>query len=210
MQVWEATLPPRDTPIRVVLVDDYAVVLECFPPFMATLADDIAVVGVAGSGAAALDVIADLRPDIVLLGLTLPDVSGLEVAQQVLETQPAVKIVAFTRHDDPATVQRLQRLGLSGCIAKRTTSTQIVAAIRAVVSGYDVWPPRRERSAVVLTDRQTEVLALLGAGQHNADIAAALNIEQRTVEYHVHNLFLKLDVHTRVEVVLKAEEQGLL
>ena len=195
--------------IHVVIVDSFAVVRQCLPWALSRLADDIDVVSVTGSGVEAVSVIRDLRPDVVLLGLTLPDMSGLEVAQRVYETQPAVKFIAYTERNDTATLRELRRLGVSGYLTKREGPYRIAQAIRAVAAGQTFWPPSTvppsvARPDIVLTGRQTAVLTLLGAGQHNAEIAAALNVEQRTVEYHIHNLFLKLDVHSRGEVVLKA------
>ena len=206
-------MPPRDTPIRVLVVDDYAVVRQCLPPYLSALVDDITVVGVAGSGTRALEAVCKHRPDIVLLGLTLPDASGVEVAQTIQETQPEVRVIAYTAHEGPPTVQQLRQLGVSGYLAKRQSIEQIIATIRAVAAGQTVWPPDAATSVprdIPLTDRQRGVLALLGSGQHNDEIAATLSIEQRTVEYHVHNLFLKLGVHSRVELVTKAREHGLL
>ncbi len=206
-------MPQDDIPIRVLVVDDYAVVRQCLPPFLSRLVDDITVVGVTGSGAEAVQAIGKLWPNVVLLGLTLPDISGLAVAQTVHETQPEVKIIAFTAHEDTATVEHLRDLGVSGYISKRQSMEQVIATMRAVAAGQTVWPPDAATSAprdIALTGRQKEVLTLLGRGWHNTQIATALNIEETTVEYHVHRLFLKLDVHSRVEVVLKAEEQGLL
>ena len=208
-------MPQYDVPIHVVIVDSFAVVRQCLPWSLSRLAEDIEVVSVTGSGVEAVSVIRDLRPDIVLLDLTLPDLSGLEVAQRVYETQPTVKFIAFTERNDSATLRQLRRLGVSGYLTKREGPYRIALAIRAVAAGQTFWPPNTVppsvvRPDIVLTERQTAVLTLLGAGQHNAEIAAALNIEQRTVEYHIHNLFLKLDVHSRGEVVLKAKEHGLL
>lgn len=208
-------MPPRDTPIRVLVVDDYAVVRQCLPPFLSRLVDDITVVGVTGSGAEAVRAIREFRPNVVLLGLTLPDISGLEVAQRVYETQPAVQFVAFSERNDSATLRELRRLGVSGYLTKREGPYRIALAIRAVAAGQTFWPPSTvppsvSRRDVLITERQAAVLTLLGAGKHNAEIAAALNVEQRTVEYHIHNLFLKLDAHSRGEVVLKAREHGLL
>ncbi len=216
VQVWKgATLPQYDTPIRVLIVDDYALVCECLPPYLASLVDDITVVGTAGSSIEAIHAIRELRPHVVLLGLTLPDGSGLEIAQHVHDTQPTVKIVSFTEHDDEATLQRLHHLDVLGYLKKREAVYRIVAAIRAVAAGQTFWPPSAApasvaHSGIVLTEREEQVLARLATGQHNNEIAAALHLTSATVEYHVHHLFLKLDAHTRVEVVNKAREQGLL
>ena len=208
-------MPQRETPIRVVIVDSFAVVRQCLPWFLSQLADDITVVGTTGSGFEAISFIRDLRTDVVLLGLTLPDLSGLEVAQRVRETQPVVQCVAFTERNDAATLQELRRLGVSGYLTKREGPFRIALAIRTVAAGQTFWPPSTvppsvARSDIALTERQKDVLALLDKGWHNSQIAAALNVEQRTVEFHVRNLFLKLDAHSRGEVVTKAREQGLL
>ena len=208
-------MPQYATPIRVLIVDDYALVRECLPPYLESLVDDITVVGAAGSSIEAIPAIRKLQPDVVLLGLTLPDGSGLEVARHVHDTQPTVQIVGFTEHDDEATLQRLHHLGVRGYLKKREAVYRIVAAIRTVAAGQTFWPPSAApasvaHSDVVLTEREEQVLARLATGQHNNEIAAALHLTSSTVEYHVHHLFMKLDAHTRVEVVNKAREQGLL
>ena len=212
MQVWEGpTLPQDATPIRVLIVDDYALVRECLPPYLAALVDDITVVGAVGSSIEAIHAIHELRPDVVLLGLPLPDGSGLAVAQHVQDTQSTVQIVAFTAQDDAATLQRLHHLGVRGYLKKRAAVYRIVAALRAVAAGQPCWPPSvAPASGGVLTEREAQVLAQLATGQHNSEIAAALHLTPATVEYHVHHLFLKLAAHTRVEVVNRAREQGLL
>lgn len=208
-------MPPRDASIHVVIVGSFAVVRQCLPWSLSRLADDIAVVSVTGSGHEAVSAIREHRPDVVLLDLTLPDMSGLEVAQRVHETQPAVQFVAFTERNDSATLRELRRLGVSGYLTKREGPYRITLAIRAVAAGQTFWPPSTvppsvARRDIVLTERQAAVLTLLDKGWHNSQIAAALNVEQRTVEYHVHNLFLKLDARSRGEIVTKAREQGLL
>ena len=163
----------------------------------------------------AVSVIRDLRPDVVLLGLTLPDMSGLEVAQRVYETQPAVKFIAYTERNDTATLRELRRLGVSSYLTKREGPYRIALAIQAVAAGQTFWPPNTVPPSVanpdvVLTERQAAVLTLLDKGWHNKEIAAALHLTPATVEYHVHNLFLKLDAHSRGEVLVKAKEHGLL
>lgn len=208
-------MPQYDVPIHVVIVDSFAVVRQCLPWSLSRLAEDIAVVSVTGSGVEAVSAIREFRPDVVLLDLTLPDMSGLEVAQRVYETQPVVQFIAFTERNDSATLRELRRLGVSGYLTKREGPYRIALAIRAVAAGQTFWPPGTvppsvARRDVLLMERQAAVLTLLGAGKHNAEIAAALNIEQRTVEYHVHDLFLKLDARSRGEIVTKAREQGLL
>ena len=216
MQAWEgAALQQHEHRIHVVIVDSFAVVRQCLPWALSRLAEDIDVVSVTGSGVEAVSVIRDLRPDIVLLGLTLPDLSGLEVAQRVYETQPAVKFIAFTERNDAATLRELRRLGVSGYLAKREGPYRIAQVIRAVAAGQTFWPPSTVPPSVahpdiVLTERQAAVLTLLDKGRHNKEIAAALHLTPATVEYHVHNLFLKLDAHSRGEVLRKAREHGLL
>ena len=124
--------------IHVVIVDSFAVVRQCLPWSLSRLAEDIDVVSVTGSGVEAVSVIRDLRPDIVLLGLTLPDLSGLEVAQRVYETQPAVKFIAFTERTDAATLRELRRLGVSGYLTKREGPFRIAQAISGGSSRADL------------------------------------------------------------------------
>jgi len=200
------------TPVRVIVVDDHPMLREGTEALLAR-APGIIVVGAAGEGGTALGLIEERRPDVLLLDLRLPDMSGIEVARQVRRRYPAVAILVLTGFDDAGYVRALQQLGVRGYLDKSVGGGQIIAAIRAVAAGGTVLVSEALHGAAAvepLTAREHEVLALVAAGRRNKEIALALRVSEKTVEFHVTNLFVKLRVQSRTEVALKAREYGLL
>ena len=200
--------------IRVVIVDDHPVLRDGTRALLDGSAG-IAVVGATGEGRAALQLVARLRPDILLLDIHLPDLSGVEVARQVRAAHPAVGIVIVTGYDDAGYVRALLRLGVRGYLSKAAAGDQIVAAIRAVARGQTALLSEAARAVVgdgttPLTARQRDVLRLLAAGRSNDEIAAALSVSVNTVEFHLGKLYQKLEVRSRTEAIREARARGLL
>ncbi len=163
----------------------------------------------------ALVLVESLRPDVLLLDLHLPDLDGFAVARQMRERFPQVAILALTGHDDAGYVREIQRLGVRGYLGKSVASGQIVAAIHAVATGGTVLVSEAARAAAadegsLLTSREREVLGLVAAGRRNKEIAQALAMSEKTVEFHLTNLFVKLRAHSRTELALAARERGLI
>jgi DNA-binding NarL/FixJ family response regulator len=202
-------------PIRVALVDDHPAMLAGTRAILAQ-EHDIEIVGVAADGAAALRLVDVRRPQVLVLDLRLPDVSGVEVARQVRASQPSVGIIVLTAHHDPANVRALARLGVNAYLNKTASTAQIVATIRSVAAGQSAaWTDGEALAALddrtpALSQREQEVLALLCAGSRNADIAAALCITVKTVEYHMGRILWKVGARSRTEAVARARELGLL
>lgn len=203
-----------DGAIRVVLVDDHPMLREGTAALLAAQAD-IAVVGQTGRGAEAVALVGVRRPDVLVLDLHLPDLSGVEVARRVRAEHPDVAILILSNYEDAGYVRALLQLGVRGYLGKVAGGTEIVAAVRGVARGGATVLSNAARAAlgaggVELSAREMEVLGLIAAGRRNAEIAGALFIAESTVEYHVRHVLQKLGARSRTEALRKAREQGLL
>ena len=211
-------------PIRILIADDHAVVRS---GLRALLSSDphIEVVGEAADGAETLHRVAMLRPDLVLLDITMPHESGIRVAQRLKEAHPAVQVLFLTMHEDEGLLHEALRTGAAGYVIKRAEETEILRAIHAVSRGDIYVHPamtrallhqpvttehRRVAPVIPLTSREIEVLRLLAKGNTNRQIAGLLALSMRTVENHRANLMGKLGLTSRVELVNFAEEHNLL
>jgi DNA-binding NarL/FixJ family response regulator len=196
--------------IRVLLVDDHDMVRHglCL---LINAQPDMTVVAEAGDGQAALDVLAQAKPDVVVLDLTMPGMSGLRTAK-ALKTAAKVAVIALTRHDDDAYVQELIACGAVGYVLKQSPSDELLRAIRSAASGgchFDpALPradhprdPRRRATTAPVTPRELEVLRLTALGHSNKDMADQMNISIKTVEVHKANAMRKLNLRGRTDVV---------
>lgn len=209
--------------IQVLLVDDH-------PPFrigMRVLLEQhpgITVVGEAGSGAEAVRLAATLQPDVIVLDCQLPDMDGPAVAVALRQTQQneehPVRFLALSAYDDLKYIRGLLAAGATGYLLKNEAAETIVAAVLAVAEGRAFFSAsvagqlanlaRQELWAEPPTAREMEVLHQLALGLTNAEIAKELGIAERTVRFHVENLFARLNVDNRVEAVVKAMQLGWL
>jgi DNA-binding NarL/FixJ family response regulator len=194
--------------IRLFLVDDHQLLLEGTRASLERYAE-LDVVGTAATGREALDEIARLRPEVVLLDVRLPDINGLEVARRVHEQWPQVRMIALSGYDDARYVKGLRRLGVAACLPKTLTTGQLVQAIQDVAAGNSPPhggsdPPDEGALLDPLTPREMEVLQLMSTGSRNGDIAAALDVSVKAVEYHVGHILEKLDAKSRSEAIVKA------
>lgn len=195
--------------IRVVIVDDHAVVREGTRQLL-DADSGLEVVGEAESGREALRVIADLLPDVVLLDLALPDISGIEVARRIQSETPQTKVVILSAYDDADYVVAAMDAGVAAYLLKTVRGQDVVDAIHAVSQGQIILHPevaaklRRPHAPAEpdLTPRELEVLRLAAAGLHNKEIAEQLSISVRTVEGHLSHILTKLDVASRTEAVV--------
>lgn len=212
--------------IRLVVVDDHPVVID---GVRAALAESgVEVVGVAATGAEAAEQVTVLLPDVVLMDLGLPDVSGVEVIRRLRDAdlEPAPAVLAFTTSDDMATVMATLRAGAAGYVLKGTDRAGLIRAIEAVAGGDALFlgpeiarvvlsaaadPALGERSGPLanLTRRELEVLDLMAAGWGNQAIAARLFLAAKTVRNHVSNVITKLGVADRGEAIVTARRLGL-
>jgi DNA-binding NarL/FixJ family response regulator len=203
--------------IRVLLADDHETVREGLRMLIEAQAD-MEVVGEAGNGRQAIERTGVLKPDVVVLDLTMPEVSGLSAAHALT---PQTAVVALTRHDDDAYVQELIGAGARAYVLKQSASSELLQAIRVAASGGRYLDPglspppqprdpRRRPNTPTITDREREVLRLMAVGHSNKEIAASLDISVKTVEVHKTNAMRKLGLRGRTDVVRYAVLNGWL
>ncbi len=182
------------------------------------------VVGEVGNGRLAVAQAAALKPDVLLLDLSMPEMNGLETARTVVKEMPGVAIVALTRYGDEAYVQALLAAGARGFVLKQSASTELLNAIRVAASGrsyLDAAVTQRVAGAFVArhagetplrraSERELEVLRLIAIGYSNKEIAARLDLSVKTIEVHKANAMRKLDLRGRVDIVRFAILQNWL
>lgn len=200
--------------IRVVLVDDFPLLREGLQACLEE-AGGIEVVGATGKGVDVLRLVEQLRPDVLVLDLVLPDLNGVEVARQLRATHPEVAVLILTGRDDLGCFSALVQVGIQGYLSKTAPTDELVQALRTVASGgtwfvSHVLPVRAQTGTTVLTPRERDVLQLLTTGQRYADIAAALRVSVNTVETHARSVYAKLGAQSRMEAVAAALQQGLV
>ncbi len=205
--------------IRLAVVDDHPIVRQ---GLVASLEDeaDFEVLGAAGSAEEALPLIGRLRPEVVLLDLELPGMSGVDAIPRLLEASPATAVLVFTAYDTDERVVGAIRAGAKGYLLKGATTAEIVRAIRTVAAGGSALEPRvaakllaamrQPRGAGPLTTREREVLRLVAEGLPGKQIARALGISERTVKFHTAALLRKLGADNRAQAVAVAAQRGLL
>lgn len=214
-------------PVRVVVADDHAVVREGIRRVLDE-DPDFTVVGEASTGVEALEVVGASRPDVVVLDLGMPDVSGLEVARRLRDEGPLPRILVLSMHDDSEYVLRAVRAGADGYLLKDEAEPAMLrTAVRAVHGGDSYFSPtaatvlasalRPPSGAEAdadplgsLTERELEVLRLIATGRSNKEMASELGISRRTVETHRENLMRKLDIRSIAGLTRLALERGLL
>jgi DNA-binding NarL/FixJ family response regulator len=216
-----------DSAIRVVIADDQTLVREGLT-LMLGLIDGIDVVGLAEDGERAVAAVLDVGADVALLDLRMPRVDGVEATKRLREQAPDVEVVVLTTYADDESVMAALRAGARGYLTKDATSEEIERAIRdaasgrtrldpmvqerlveMVTSGPAVSPPGSIPPGGPLTERETEVVALMASGLSNRDIAGQLFVTESTVKTHVNNVFAKLDVTDRAAAVAWAFRAGL-
>jgi DNA-binding NarL/FixJ family response regulator len=209
--------------IRVVLADDHAVVRKGIHDFLEE-AGDIQVVAEATTGTEAVAVTLEQQPDVTVLDIQMPEMSGVEAARQIKAQAPDVQVLVLTAYDDDPYIFAMLQAGASGYVLKNASSEELVRAVRAVARGESALdptvtakvmsqlaggkPPGAQAVVEGLTQRELDVLRLAAKGQTNRAIGRELGISDRTVQGHLANIFGKLGVSTRTEAVLLALKQG--
>jgi DNA-binding NarL/FixJ family response regulator len=207
--------------IRVILVDDHPIVRSGIRGLLEK-ASDIKVVGEAENGETALQLVEEAAADVLLLDMELPDIPGPQVAAQIKQNHPALKILSLSAHDDSVYVRQLLEQGAAGYLMKEEAPEVILDAVRGVARGQQGWISRGIAAQIAnwmqvdmagnthLTPRELETLSLLVDGKTNQAIAADLKISEKTVEKHIKAIFEKLKVSSRVEAAVIAVKHGIV
>jgi DNA-binding NarL/FixJ family response regulator len=215
----------RDAPIRVMLADDHAAVREALA-VLVNSQPDMQVIAQAGDGDEAVERAREARPDVAVLDVSMPAISGLEVTTILRDAVPSTRVLILTRHGEYHHVQELLRAGANGYVLKQSPSEELLQAIRVVASGKSFLDPlvagqitqhyaadAETHPRLIredLSPREMEVLRLLARGYANREIAAELGISVKTVDAHKANGMGKLGMSSRVELVRFAILQGWL
>jgi DNA-binding NarL/FixJ family response regulator len=214
---------PNARPLRILLADDHATVRHGLK-LLIDAEPDMKVVAEASDGAAAVRQAVELKPDVVVMDISMPGMNGLAATQALKKAQHNARIVTLTRHADDAYLQELLRAGVSGYVLKRSAPTELLQAIRGVAAGGQyldstltarvtagfINKQRAKKPASSLTDREAEVLRLIASGYGNKEIAARLALSAKTIEAHKANAMRKLDLNGRIDIVKYAVLQGWL
>lgn len=212
--------------IQLLMVDDHAVIRMGLRMLLEN-EEDIEIIGEADSASQAMNVISLKKPDVVLMDIGLPDLSGIDATRQIKQLWPDTAVVALTIHEDEEYFFKMLDAGASGYVPKRAAPEELITAIRAAARGEVYLYPsmakllvrdyltadqqmNAEDSLNGLTPREKEVLAHLAEGESNAEIGQLLGISPKTVARHRENIMGKLNLHSRTELVKFAIRKGII
>ncbi len=211
--------------IRIVIADDHKVVREGTRELLQK-ENDLEVVGEAGDGEEAVELVKDLKPDVVIMDVAMPRLNGIDATKQIKAIEPSTAVLALTAYEYDQYVFALLEAGAAGYLLKDVRGQEVIEAVRAVHAGESVLHPVVARKALnhfvypenkgespkvqALTDREVEVLRLAARGHSNKEIAVELDLSIRTIQAHLGNIFNKLKVGSRTEAVISGLKVGLL
>lgn len=207
--------------IRILLADDHAVVRQGFGRILASH-DDMEVIGEAGNGREAVQLAEELKPDVVVMDVSMPELNGIEATRRLMKAAPRTRVLALSMHKDSVYVREILRAGAQGFLLKDASDDDLITAVRAVGQGQGYISPsvseavlsdyRRHVSDPIdlLTSREREVLQLIAEGKTNKEIAATLNLSIYTVDAHRGRIMEKLNLHSTGEIVRFAMRNGLI
>ncbi len=206
--------------IKVIIADDHPVVCKGIGDLLES-AQGISVIGQTTSGVKALQLVEDLKPDVLILDIEMPDINGVQVVNKIIEREIPVKILGLSSYDDRGYIAQLLSMGASGYLIKDEMPENIIEAVRGVANGEKGWVSRRVAAKLGqmlggndesnhLTPREMEVLQLVTQGKTNAEIGFSLGISEKTVEKHLDTIFRKLGVVSRVEAAVMAVRDHLV
>jgi len=207
--------------IRILLADDHAVVRQGFKMILGA-EPDMEIVGEAGNGREAVERAEQLRPDIVVMDVAMPELNGIEATRRLAAAMPHTRVIALSMHKDSVYVREILRAGARGYLLKDSGAADLVSAIRAVASGESYLSPAVSNAVLddyrrhvtnpidLLTSREREVLQMLAEGKTNKEIAVVLNLSVYTVDAHRGRIMEKLNVHSINELVRFAVRNGLI
>jgi DNA-binding NarL/FixJ family response regulator len=210
--------------MRILLVEDHPMFRDGLARMLETV-EEFEVVGEAVTGEEAVELALQLKPNIILMDLNLPKMSGIEATKQIIQEQPDMGILVLTMYDDDSSVFAAMRAGARGYLLKEANRSEIIRAIQAVGDGEAIFSPSIARRMMYyfeakskqvqvdvfpqLTGREREVLDHIARGENNAEIASALGLNQKTVRNHVSNILSKLHASDRAHAMIMAREAGL-
>jgi len=198
-------------PIRVMLVDDHTMVRRGLATFLKTF-DDLQLAGEAESGEAAIQLCAEVLPDVILMDMVMPDMDGAAATRAIRQQFPQVQVIALTSFKEGELVKHALEAGAIGYLLKDVSADELAGAIRAAHAGRVTLSPEAAQALVEtsnqppapgldLTERELEVLALMVEGLNNTQIAGRLTVSPSTIKSHVSNILAKLGVASRTEAV---------
>jgi DNA-binding NarL/FixJ family response regulator len=211
---------------RVLVADDHAIVRTGLR-LLLEREDDLAVAGEAGDGRAAVDWLSGAAADVVVMDVAMPGLNGIEATSQISRKHPRIGVVILSMHSDETYILRCLRAGARGYVLKESADSELIGAIRAVAAGKSFFSPKvrrllqsehvdrmrreqREDSYDLLSDREREVLQMIGEGNSNKEIAGRLFLSVLTVETHRKRILEKLGLHGTADLILYAVRRGIV
>jgi DNA-binding NarL/FixJ family response regulator len=209
--------------LRIVVADDHAVVREGIRALLSAV-DGYELVGDAGTGSEAVRAAVTLRPDVIVMDIQMPGMTGIEATREISRVAPEVGVLMLTMFEDDESVFAAMRAGARGYVLKGAAPTDMIRAIAAVAAGEAIFGTGVARRALAyltaprpadsgpfpeLTPREREVLGLIATGLSNGAIATRLSLAPNTVGNHISNIFAKLRVASRAEAIVRARSAGL-
>lgn len=212
-------------PVRIMLVDDHPLIREAIAHLVAS-APDFEVVGEAANGQECMERIADLRPDIVVLDIAMPDMNGEQVSRELRRRHPGIKIIALSGYNDRQFVRAMTKAGAKAYVVKSASGRELIHALKAVASGKNYLSPEVTEAVMTLWEdsapsaglsqpdglgkREKEVLKHIAQGHRSAIIATHMGIAVATVEAHRRNILRKLQLHSAADLTRYALRHGMI
>lgn len=217
---------PKPVEAKIMLVDDHPLICQALRDILEK-EDDLKVIGEASNGQEAIEVALELRPDVVIMDINMPVLSGIEATRRIKTECPYIAILILTVHTDIETIFSILQAGASGYLTKSVFGSEVVHTIRSLMDGDMVLAPAVSREVLKyalqhvtkpvqiaandkITPKELEVLSLAAKGMSNRDIGARLGIGEATVKSYFTDLFLKLDVRSRTEAIFVGLKSGIL
>ena len=206
---------------KIFLADDHGILREGVKMILSA-SNNCEVVGESDDGKDALDKIEKIKPDIAILDISIPSMTGIEVARHLKKSSPSIKIIILSRHDNEEYIKQLLKYNINGFVLKEEAGEDLLQCIESVMQGKTYLSPRIESQLsefgsnkhdnpfISLTNREREILKLIAEGKSSEDIAVILDISSRTVKVHRANMMKKLDVHKVADMVKYAIKSGMI